>query len=378
MTRLGALKVRGPFRGGTGYDYHTRSFVRAFLALGIAVELEECEWWSAPLPSPLQDALFAELSTPVGARVQVQFVMPHQVVVTPGLATANYTMFEATPVPRDWERVALRLPVTIVPSRSSWNAWAASGVPTDRLRVCPLGVRPGLDDPDVRPLPVFDRLGRPVAEYTYRFLNVAEVIARKNLLGILETWMRATSPDDDAVLILKVNRFRPGAWEMFQVDLAEACKRMRTTLAQAAPIVLVTEYLHDEQMPSLYKAATHYVSLSFGEGWDLPMTEAAAAGLDLIAPQHSAYLDYLDDQTAHLVPRVEVVVDPARGRLAQVDAVLFAGANWWAPDHDEAAAVLRDVIDGRAPAKTSPQRRMVEEFSWENVSRRLVAILREL
>ena len=39
------------------------------------------------------------------------------------------------------------------------------------------------------------------------------------------------------------------------------------------------------------------------------MIEAAAAGLGLVAPRHSAYLDYLDDECAHLVPSAEVDVD---------------------------------------------------------------------
>ena len=45
----------------------------------------------------------------------------------------------------------------------------------------------------------------------------------------------------------------------------------------------------DAELPSLYAAATHYVSLSHGEGWDMPLCEAAASGLAVIAPRHTAY-----------------------------------------------------------------------------------------
>jgi hypothetical protein len=55
-------------------------------------------------------------------------------------------------------------------------------------------------------------------------------------------------------------------------------------------------------MPGLFAAASHYWSMSHGEGWDQPMIEAAASGLRLIAPRHTAYLEYLDADVAQLIP----------------------------------------------------------------------------
>lgn len=373
-----ALKVKGPVRGGTGYDHHTRSFLRGFIALGTAVELEECPLRSPPLPADQQDPLFACLSAPVESRVQVQFELPNRVVLTPGLATAVYTMFEASRIPPHWARQSATWEMTVVPSRASFDAWVASGIPADRVRVCPLGIRPGLDAPDVEPLTVVDRVRRAVTDHRYRFLNVAEVNSRKNHLGILEAWLRATTPADDAILILKVNSFQPGRWELLQLDLADLCQRLGRTFADAARVVTLTHYLPDHQLPSLFRTATHYLSLSFGEGWDQPMIEAGAAGLELIAPRHSAYLDYLDDESAHLLPSREVPVASCPSRLAEADTLLFEGLSWWAPDVDAAAALIRDVIDGRAPAKVSPQRRLLDTYRWETVSRRLLEILAEL
>jgi hypothetical protein len=61
--------------------------------------------------------------------------------------------------------------------------------------------------------------------------------------------------------------------------------------------------------------------MSRGEGWDLPMTEAAAAGLRLIAPRHTAYLTYLDAEVAQLIP---ATWPQAAARLAGVLAGLHA------------------------------------------------------
>jgi hypothetical protein len=51
-------------------------------------------------------------------------------------------------------------------------------------------------------------------------------------------------------------------------------------------------------MPGLFAAASHYWSMSHGEGRDQPMIEAAASGLRLIVPRHTAYLEYLDADVA--------------------------------------------------------------------------------
>jgi glycosyltransferase involved in cell wall biosynthesis len=378
VSEVRALAVRGPFRGGTGYDYHTRSFVRELVRLGVRVQLEELAQWSRPLPPHLQDPFFERLTAAVDSSILLQFVMPHQVVVRPGLRSVNYTMFETTRIPPHWAAHAQRCALTVVPTRSGRDAWTASGVPADRVAIVPLGVRAGLAAAGVAPLPLQDARGRPVSAYRHRFLSVAELIPRKNLLGLIETWMRTTTPHDDAVLILKTNAFRPQLGELFAADLAALMRRLGKTPADCAPICCVTEYLPDAQMPSLYETATHYVSMSCGEGWDLPMTEAAAAGLALIAPRHSAYLDYLDDDCAYFIPAEEGPVDTHAGALARVDAELFEGMRWWVPDGDAARAILRAILDGRAPPRSSPQQRIARDFSWEAVSRRLLTVLGEL
>src|SRR5207302_8158459 len=110
---------------------------------------------------------------------------------------------------------------------------------------------------------------------------------------------------------------------------------------QTVPILLIRDIFTDEEMSRLYTSFTHYVSVSFGEGWDQPMVEAAASGLRLIAPEHNAYLTYLDSSVANLIPSREVPVERPDGMNT-----LFEGANWWKPDPDSAVAAIRSAIDG--------------------------------
>jgi glycosyltransferase involved in cell wall biosynthesis len=128
-------------------------------------------------------------------------------------------------------------------------------------------------------------------------------------------------------------------------------------------------------MPLLYQAATHYISASFGEGWDLPMTEAAACGLRLIAPDHSAYRTYLDETVATMIPARPV---PALPYWNEPFGELFRWGDWWEPDEDALMESIRSAIDGRESARLPARDRISAQFTWADAGRRLIEILTEL
>ena len=353
---LSALKVQGPFKGISGYDHHTRELVKGLHRLGVEIELVDLPvWGSAELPPDKSDPWFRELSRPVGASVYLRFAMPHQALVEPGVVNVNYTMFEGTRIHPAWVEQAKAYDLVVVPTEICRDVWTASGAPPDRIRVSPLGIDTGL----------FGRTAAPLTLATTartRFLNLSEINQRKNLDALARVWKRATRPGDDAVLILKLATDDPGLG------------RFRNELAGAAPVLLMNDRLADDDMPSLYAAATHYMSLSRGEAWDMAMMEAAASGLELVAPWHTAYRTYLDPDTAHLVESREVPVD-----LPESDDnfSLFRRARWWEPDEDQAVEIVRSIVAGTAPAKPPPRERILAGFSWDEAARRLLDVLSE-
>ena len=145
-------------------------------------------------------------------------------------------------------------------------------------------------------------------------------------------------------------------------------------LEDAAPVHFISDLLPDSEMPALYAAATHYISLSHGEGWDQAMVEAAATGLGLIAPNHTAYTAYLDETSARLVTSRMV---PAGWEGGDSSPILFQGAEWWQPDEDEAIEHVRSVLAGR-PGPHAPRQRILSEFTWERATRQLLGILKEV
>ncbi|MGH7832598.1 MAG: glycosyltransferase, partial [Candidatus Binatia bacterium] len=258
-------------------------------------------------------------------------------------------------------------------------AWIASGVPEERLRLCPFGVDSERFHPGVEPLALRWRMGRGVLEYKTRFLNVSDLVSapRKNILAMLRVWIKTTRATDDAILIMKLSGYRQRWWRPDKLEPAlNAIEgQLGKSRKEAAPVFFYDQVLSDSEMPRLYATATHYWSMSHGEGWDMPMMEAAATNLHLIAPEHSAYTAYLDDSVAQMIPSLRIPADFNDGNgLGR----FFKGSDWWEPDEAAAANFLRHAIETGGKESPTARARMVRDFTWEQSAQRLIAILEEL
>ena len=367
------LHVVGPARGTSGYDRHTRAFVEQFLALGVDLGFTQLEGWSPELPPDQRPAWTEGVGATVEAETVLHFTMPHHAQPLPGRRNVNYTMFEANGIPPDWVRRALEQDRVVLPTTACRDAWTASGVPEPHLRIAPLAVDAAHFARPAEPLALTTADGRGIDACAVRFLNVAEPRPRKNVLALLRVWIRATRPDDDAVLVLKPSLFHPAAFDQFAADVQTMQRTLGRSMHDAAPVVVLPAVLSEEQMRALYAAATHYVSLSHGEGWDQPMMEAAVAGLGLVAPRHTAYVEYLRDDEVEFVPTWPAPFR-SEGRMGAEDELFFRGLSWWDPDEDAAVEIVRRIVDGRSE-KASPGARLAAEYTWERSARKLLAAL---
>jgi glycosyltransferase involved in cell wall biosynthesis len=116
---------------------------------------------------------------------------------------------------------------------------------------------------------------------------------RKNHVDLLSAYLLAFKDRDDVTLVIKlatnptrehheVNIFR----HMYHsLHIPHKCR-----------LVLITDFLTDEQMSELMRVTTFYVNTSRAEGACLPLQQSLAAGRPSIAPDHTAMADFMDDQ----------------------------------------------------------------------------------
>lgn len=113
---------------------------------------------------------------------------------------------------------------------------------------------------------------------------------RKNWEDLLSAFLIGLQDCDDATLVLKLigrNRHRANTIlaRYRDLDLTHRCR-----------VIVITDYLSDEEMLELTRASTYYVTSTRAEGNCLPLMNFLAAGRPAITPNHTAISDYFTDQ----------------------------------------------------------------------------------
>lgn len=231
------------------------------------------------------------------------------------------------------------------------EVWAISAFVRDAIsphtskpvRVVPLHVK----TPGVAAQLDRDALGIPAEEDYFLFtFDYLSEMRRKNPDGLIEAYSRAFPvPGSGPALVIKsINgHLRPGEREHLRY------------LASARPdVVLVEDYLSEEQLQALTSEALGYVSLHRSEGFGLTLAEAMAAGTPVVATAWSGNLDFMAGHDLALVPYRLVPVDGEAGP--------YSDSVWAEPDLDAAAALMRRLaLDSSfRGALTSRGRRAVE------------------
>jgi len=227
------------------------------------------------------------------------------------------------------------------------EVWAVSSF--TRAAIASVTTKPvyAFPHPIVEPAPPdhVDRatLGIP-DRFTFLFcFDLFSILERKNPIGLITAFTQAFAPGEGPVLVVKViNGDRQVA------DL----ERIKWAARGRPDIVVLDHYLDAGENTALMAAADCYVSLHRSEGFGLTMAEAMALGKPVIATAYSGNLDFMDRDTAYLVPWTPGAVPPGCDPYP-------AGAQWAEPDLEAAATLMRHVY--RHPEEAAAKGRLARE-----------------
>jgi glycosyltransferase involved in cell wall biosynthesis len=153
-------------------------------------------------------------------------------------------------------------------------------------------------------------------------------LARKNPAGAVQAFAEAFGESSSAQLLLKLSG-PDEAVTAFTASLGN--------LAQQSNVKILRHHLDDAGLSALYDQADTLLSLHRAEGFGLPMLEALARGIPVVATAWSGNTDFTDSGNSVGVPyRLVPVEDPA---------AIYSGSRWAEPDIAAAAKGLRRLAD---------------------------------
>jgi len=257
----------------------------------------------------------------------------------------GYWAWETPKVPESWVWMADFLHEIWVPSRYVHDAlvtgFTAEGRLDliDRLRLMPHPV----------PLPVLKGHGergalresfglQPGLVEVLSMFDTKSSAVRKNPWGAIDAWMHAfPEPAETARLTLKASDLG---------DDRATAQRLNAILKERDDIRLMTERLSDADMDRFTSCFDIVLSLHRSEGFGLPLAEAMAAEVPVIATGYSGNADFMTDGNARLVPygliRIDDVDGPYTGLENDPDQV------WADPDVDAAGRAIRELVESHA------------------------------
>jgi glycosyltransferase involved in cell wall biosynthesis len=189
-------------------------------------------------------------------------------------------------------------------------------------------------------------------DYDFNFVTVAQMGPRKNMDNTIK-WFIEEFHDDEVGLILKTNMANCSTMDRFVCT-----ERLQQLLKQfpdrKCKIYLLHGDLTLEEMNYLYAhpKVKSYITLTHGEGFGIPIFEAAYHGVPVIAPNWSGQCDFLNapvqsrKQKRTKIRPLFCKVDYNIGEIPQEivwEGVLEEGASWCYPTEKSAKQCMRDM-----------------------------------
>lgn len=262
-----------------------------------------------------------------------------------------------------------RLGQVWVSCERSREALVHSGVNEQRIKVVHMPYR--LREP------LLELRRRAPKQDVPRFYHIGKWEPRKAQDKLILAFMRAFEPTRAKLVVKTGKPFYPstpgypaGAGAAVLDALEDAAvKANGWTADNVQPSIrLALEYMDEAELTRLHSWGDCYLSLSHGEGWDMPAFDAMLAGNRVVYTPSGGPQEFLN-------PREHVEV-PLLGRMPAHACYDWPGCKYWDYETDDAVAALRRAARERRTFEPNPSSYLL--FHPESVGQRMLAHLKEL
>ncbi len=308
--------LEAPVLTQSGYGEHSRLVFRALETVsGVEVHTNPLNWgqtsWSDSFPTDIADRIEAsvrrfkinyehhrkinkkmqyDVQIHVGILNEFEKKAHYSICVTAGIETdrVSWPWLKST-----WKGVDR----IIVPSEHARKGFVETAyqIPQANNNVVDIGKSPETSV-HVVPYPIKQLDSAPLEFETttdFNFLSVALMGPRKNIENMIR-WFIEEFKDENVGLILKTGMSKGSTADRYKTT--ELLKKvLKPYEDRKCKVYLLHGDLSEQEVQSLYhRDDVHaYINIAHGEGFGLPIFEAAYSGLPVIATDWSGHLDFL-------------------------------------------------------------------------------------
>lgn len=362
--------VRGPVLTRSGYGEHVRFVLRALRLIEDQIDLyviplawgqtgwvvdndEEREWLDNIIRKTTAVINAGNFTPDISLQVTIpnewEKLAPVNIGVTAGI--------ETTKVAPQWVEKGNMMDLIIVPSKHSKEVYENTQYQVTVNET-------GRSIPDYRcatpikvisyPVKKFDNIDLGLKLTTdFNFLAIAQWGPRKNIINCIQ-WFLEEFIDQEIGLVLKTNLAKNSILDRRNIE--NVLKNILTQEKykdRKCKLYLLHGDMTDQELHQLYRnpKIKAFISTTHGEGFGLPLFEAAYEGMPVIAPDWSGHVDFLHKETKDkkgkiknkaLYAKVDYALQLVQ-KEAVWDGVIQADSMWCFIDQGSFKIKMREV-----------------------------------
>ena len=370
--------LRAPVLTQSGYGVHSRQIARWLLSRkDVELEVQALPWGDTPWlidgsrEGGMIERLMEKTVDPKGRRYDatIQVQLPNE--WDPTLSSVNVGVTAGVETDRcspAWVEACNKMSRVVVPSSHTKKVIVESGRVVTRIDVVPESFPDDvLTHVDAKPNVVFDT--------PFNFLVFGQITGnnpendRKNIFYTIKWICEAFSGDESVGIVVKTNMGRNTTLDRVKVKHVMQTLVREVRKSNFPRIHLVHGDMSDSEVTSLYRhpQIKALVALSRGEGFGLPILEAAANGLPVIATRWSGHTDFLTPKKY-----IDVNYTLAPIHKSRVDGSIFVeGSRWANPLEEDVKKKLikfRNSPDIPKEWALEMSREIREKYSFSSIS----------